>query len=134
MSTLTKVRQVLLTVKRKTNTIPVVVLAHEVVILQALHGKDVTTIVDLDYDEIEIENDVVAEYERLFRVYGEKVHGIIRSIYPSPQSLADATGIGMVETQIGDVSEDAPQSATIDPRQDARKAAKAKAAKAAKAA
>lgn len=129
-----EVRQVLLTVKRKTNTIPAVVMSHEVPIIQALHGKDVVELVDLDYDTIKIPNDAQAEYERLLRNYGDKASAIIRSIYPTPQALAQQTGISLADADLGAVSEDPAQAVVIDPRREAKKAEKAKAAKAAKAA
>lgn len=132
MSDTVEVRLVLVTVKRKTNEIPVTVISYEVPILQALHGKDVVKIVDLDYDTLVIPNDAQGEYSRLMLKYGDKATAIIRSLYPTPQSLAEQTGLSLSVETLGDQSGEPMQSVQSDPGREARK--KAKAAKEKKAA
>ncbi len=120
-----EVRLVLVTVKRKTNTIPDTVISYEVPILQALHGKDVVKIEDLDYDTLTIQNDAQAEYERLLRKYGEKAVSVIRALYPTPNALSEATGLSMNIAALGDEGSDPAQSVQIDEGRAKRKQARA---------
>lgn len=129
MSQPIEVRTVLLTVKRKTNTIPTEVLSYEVAIIQALHGKDVVKIEDVDYGSLDVPNDAESEFQRIQGKYGEKAFGVIRSIYPSASAFADATGLQLLERAVDYTDEGAAQSMASDPLQEARKQAKAAKAK-----
>lgn len=126
MSESIEVRTVLLTVKRKTNIIPAEVLSYEVAIVQALHGKDVVLIEDLDYGSLNVPNDAESEFQKILAKYGEKAINVIRSIYPTAAAFSEATGLKLIDRGLDYTDEGAAQSIISDPVREARKKAKAK--------
>jgi tryptophan synthase alpha subunit len=126
-----EVRTVLLTVKRKTNTIPEVALSYEVPILQALHGEDVVQILDLEYDTLLVANDALSEHQRIVNKYGEKGLKVVQAIYPTAAVFSEASGLAHRVKGLGEVTEKADQSLQKDPAREARKKAAKKGEKAA---
>jgi hypothetical protein len=94
------------------------VMAHEVPIVQAVHGRESVQVVDEDAGDAEIPNDAGLEYERLVRVYDRKNFAVVREVYRSPDDLASKLGIASGAKK----SERAQSSQVV--RKPARKAAK----------
>lgn len=79
---------VLVTVKKKTSTVPVECPEHEVPILRFIHGADAIEIVERDYGTIEAPGSAEAEFDRLTRKYDGKHDQVVKAVYTSLDQLA----------------------------------------------
>lgn len=75
------------------------VMAHEVAIVQAVHGRDSVQVVDEDAGDAEIPADAASEYERLVRRYDRKNFKVVGAVYRDPDELARKLGIGASATK-----------------------------------
>lgn len=73
---------VLLTIQRSSEvTISDSVFAHEVPILELIHGEENVTVVNDDYHAIELPNNATQEYQRLLTKYGDKYRPVIDQVF-----------------------------------------------------
>lgn len=69
------------------------VFAHEVPILERVHGFDAFRVVEEDADTKTVDMDPHAEYERLRRAFNTKQDRFVEDVYPSVDALARTLGI-----------------------------------------
>lgn len=70
--------------------------AHELPILELIHGEDNVTVLNDDYHAIELPNNGAQEYQRLVTKYGDKYRPIIDQVFP--RGIADVSKeLGMVQ-------------------------------------
>lgn len=89
-----KVESIVIKLKlNEMTTIPKRVFAHEVAILQTLHGEENVALVEGSEQPKKIQSTVGEEYARLLRAYGRKGAKAVQTVYPSAALLADELGL-----------------------------------------
>lgn len=115
-------------VKKKTNTIGDVVPEHEFPILRFIHGEENVKIVDKAYGTIVLENNALAEIERLRRKYDDAHTGAVQAVYGnSVDRMAKITGMSD-DVDVTATVEGPKQSIQIDKSKAAGKTAARKTA------
>ncbi len=83
MSNATKILTIVLATIERSNevTISDTFFAHEIPILELIHGEDNVKVVNDDYHAIELPNNATQEYQRLVTKYGEKYRSVVDQVF-----------------------------------------------------
>jgi uncharacterized protein YcbK (DUF882 family) len=119
---------VLVEIKKKTNSVGDVVAEHEVPILRHMHKEENVKIVDREYGTIVLENNALAELERLRRKYDDQHTRVVQAVYGnSVDRIARVTGMNDDVDVTAEVTSP-DQSVQVDKTRARAKAAAKKAA------